>query len=55
MSLRSPPNEEGIHMSLQKMADIARKVGGEAHGLRYILLPVLMIGFSSTSGCPNPS
>lgn len=40
ISLRSPPNEDGIHVELREIMNLAKKVGGDSHGLRFILVPV---------------
>jgi len=37
---RSPPTETEIYVSLEKVMDLARKVGGDNHGLRYVQLPI---------------
>lgn len=40
-AFRSPPNEEGIYLSLAKVLDLARKVGGEqTHHFQHVQLPV---------------
>ena len=43
MCFRAPPEAEKIYVRLQETIDIARKVGGEKHNLKYIQLPVNMI------------
>lgn len=43
MCFRAPPEEEKIYVRLQECIDIARKVGGEKHNLKYVQLPVSMI------------
>ena len=40
LCFRSPPEEEGVHMSMVEVLDLAKKVGGEKHGLRFVQLPV---------------
>lgn len=40
LCFRSPSDEEGVHMSLVKVLELAAKVGGEKHGLRFVQLPV---------------
>lgn len=42
---RSPPEEEGIHVSLQKVNDLAKKIGGENNRLNFIQVPVNSVGF----------
>lgn len=37
---RSPPDETGIHLSLERMVDIAQEVGGSSHGFKFIQLPM---------------
>lgn len=37
---RSPPEEEGIHVSLRKVDEIARKVGGGNNRFNFIQVPV---------------
>lgn len=40
LCFRSPSDEEGVHMSLVKALELAAKVGGAKHGLRFVQLPV---------------
>jgi aryl-alcohol dehydrogenase-like predicted oxidoreductase len=37
---RAKPEEEKLHLSLEKIVELAEKVGGENHGLKYIQLPI---------------
>lgn len=41
IGLRSPPDEIGVHAKLQKMIEIAKKIGGDNHGFRFIMVPVI--------------
>lgn len=44
---RSPPEEVGIHVSLQKVHDLAEKVGGKKHRLKFIQVPINAVGFEA--------
>ena len=44
---RSPPEEEGIHLSLQKVHNLAEKVGGKDHRLKFIQLPINAVAFEA--------
>jgi len=37
---RAPPTDQGNHLSLEKVVQIAKQVGGNDHGFRYIQLPI---------------
>ena len=37
---RSPISEKDLHVSLEKVMDLAEKVGGKDHGMRYVQLPI---------------
>ena len=47
VGLRSPQSEEGVHFKLQKVIKIAQEEGGSQHGLRFVMVPVRIDGFSS--------
>jgi aryl-alcohol dehydrogenase-like predicted oxidoreductase len=40
VSLRSPPEETGIHTSIMKILEVAEKVAGKNHGLKYVQVPL---------------
>lgn len=37
---RAKPDEKGIHLSLEKVLDIAKQVAGDHHHMNYVQLPV---------------
>ena len=37
---RSPSSEQNIHLSLEKVVELAEKVGGKDHGMKYVQLPI---------------
>lgn len=44
---RSPPEEVGIHLSLQKVHGLAEKVGGKNHRLKFVQVPINAVGFEA--------
>ncbi|EGR28250.1 hypothetical protein IMG5_180500 [Ichthyophthirius multifiliis] len=40
LAFRSPPNEEKIHLSLEKVVQLAEKIGGKNNGFKFIQLPI---------------
>ena len=44
---RSPPEEVGIHLSLQKVQELARKVGGSNNRLKFVQVPINSIAFEA--------
>ncbi len=40
VGLRSPPNEDGVHLNLQKICNFAKDCVGTNNGFKYIMLPL---------------
>ncbi|KRX10506.1 NADP-dependent oxidoreductase domain [Pseudocohnilembus persalinus] len=40
LCFRSPKSEEKIHTSLHKVTEIAKQIGGQNHGFKYIQVPI---------------
>lgn len=39
-SLREKPENQGLYLSLEKVMELAIKIGGPSHGLKYIQMPI---------------
>ena len=37
---RSPPEEKGVHVNLEKVVRLAESVGGKSHGFKYVQTPI---------------
>lgn len=46
---RSPPDEAGIHVSVQKIKEIAEQVGGVNNGLKYVQVPLNLLMIEAMS------
>lgn len=44
---RSPPEEDGIHVSIRTCHEIAKRVGGENHHFKFLQIPVNIICFEA--------
>lgn len=40
VSFRAKPDEENLHLSLEKCLEVAKKVAGDNNNLKYIQLPI---------------
>jgi hypothetical protein len=40
VGLRSPLTEVGVHLKLERVVELAKEVGGQQHGLRFLMVPV---------------
>lgn len=40
LCFRAKPDEEKIHLSLQKVVELAQQVGGKDHGFRFVQVPM---------------
>ena len=47
LSFRAPIDDEGVHLSLMKVTELAEKVAGKGHGLRFVQVPINTIMFEA--------
>lgn len=40
LCLRAKPTEDKLHLNLQKVHDLAKKIGGDNHNFKYIQVPM---------------
>ena len=40
LCFRAKPEEDKIHLNLQKVHQVATEIGGEAHGFRFVQVPL---------------
>ena len=43
VGLRSPKTETEVHFQLQRAVKIAKELAGDAHGFRFIMVPVIQL------------